>query len=111
MDFLHQQAERGDLDVTYLSKYILNMMVLLCAPVRDEAVQKLESITDPVRLLRWDTCGLSPNLLQGLSWQGLADSGTAVVLLSFCWRQLDARLLSGLLVFTFPKWTFGSSLA
>nr|XP_006983182.1 T-complex protein 11 homolog [Peromyscus maniculatus bairdii] len=52
MDFLHQQAERGDLDVTYLSKYILNMMVLLCAPVRDEAVQKLESITDPVRLLR-----------------------------------------------------------
>ncbi|XP_036023803.1 T-complex protein 11 homolog isoform X1 [Onychomys torridus] len=52
MDFLHQQAERGDLDITYLSKYILNMMVLLCAPVRDEAVQKLESITDPVRLLR-----------------------------------------------------------
>ncbi|XP_012979769.2 LOW QUALITY PROTEIN: T-complex protein 11 homolog [Mesocricetus auratus] len=52
MDFLHQQAERGDLNVTYLSKYILNTMVLLCAPVRDEAVQKLESITDPVRLLR-----------------------------------------------------------
>ncbi|OBS83742.1 hypothetical protein A6R68_22257 [Neotoma lepida] len=52
MDFLQQQAERGDLDVTYLSKYILNMMVLLCAPVRDEAVQRLESIADPVRLLR-----------------------------------------------------------
>ncbi|XP_051043098.1 T-complex protein 11 homolog [Phodopus roborovskii] len=52
MDFLHQQADRGDLNVTYLSKYILNMMVLLCAPVRDEAVQRLESITDPVRLLR-----------------------------------------------------------
>ncbi|KAL1771237.1 T-complex protein 11-like [Sigmodon hispidus] len=52
MDFLHQQADRGDLNVTYISKYILNMMVLLCAPVRDEAVQKLESITDPVRLLR-----------------------------------------------------------
>uniref|UniRef100_A0A8C6R4I7 T-complex 11 n=1 Tax=Nannospalax galili TaxID=1026970 RepID=A0A8C6R4I7_NANGA len=52
MDFLNQQAERGDLNVPYLSKYILNMMVLLCSPVRDEAVQKLENITDPVRLLR-----------------------------------------------------------
>lgn len=54
MDFLHQQADRGDLNVTYLSKYILNTMALLCAPVRDEAVQRLENITDPVRLLRCD---------------------------------------------------------
>ncbi|XP_052020265.1 T-complex protein 11 homolog isoform X2 [Apodemus sylvaticus] len=52
MSFLRQQADRGDLNVSYLSKYILNMMVLLCAPVRDEAVQRLESISDPVRLLR-----------------------------------------------------------
>lgn len=52
MEFLHQQADRGDLNVAYLSKYILNMMVLLCAPVRDEAVQRLENISDPVRLLR-----------------------------------------------------------
>ncbi|NP_001007696.1 T-complex protein 11 homolog isoform X1 [Rattus norvegicus] len=52
MEFLHQQADRGDLNVSYLSKYILNMMVLLCAPVRDEAVQRLENISDPVRLLR-----------------------------------------------------------
>nr|XP_045013181.1 T-complex protein 11 homolog [Jaculus jaculus] len=52
MDFLKQQADSGDLNVSYLSKYILNMMVLLCAPVRDEAVQKLENISDPVRLLR-----------------------------------------------------------
>ncbi|XP_021485944.1 T-complex protein 11 homolog [Meriones unguiculatus] len=52
MDYLQQQADLGDLNVSYLSKYILNMMVLLCAPVRDEAVQKLETIADPVRLLR-----------------------------------------------------------
>nr|XP_048307144.1 T-complex protein 11 homolog isoform X2 [Myodes glareolus] len=52
MDFLHQQADRGDLNVTCLSKYILNTMALLCAPVRDEAVQRLENITDPIRLLR-----------------------------------------------------------
>ncbi|XP_057555625.1 T-complex protein 11 homolog isoform X3 [Hippopotamus amphibius kiboko] len=52
MDLLKQEAENGALNVPHLSKYILNMMTLLCAPVRDEAVQKLENITDPVRLLR-----------------------------------------------------------
>lgn len=54
MDLLKQDAEHGSLNVPHLSKYILNMMTLLCAPVRDEAVQKLENISDPVRLLR---CG------------------------------------------------------
>ncbi|KAB1261731.1 T-complex protein 11-like protein, partial [Camelus dromedarius] len=52
MDLLKKEAEHGTLNVPHLSKYILNMMTLLCAPVRDEAVQKLENITDPVRLLR-----------------------------------------------------------
>nr|XP_020744348.1 T-complex protein 11 homolog isoform X1 [Odocoileus virginianus texanus] len=52
MGLLKQEAEHGALNVPHLSKYILNMMTLLCAPVRDEAVQKLENITDPVRLLR-----------------------------------------------------------
>ncbi|XP_010598888.1 T-complex protein 11 homolog [Loxodonta africana] len=52
MDLRKQEAERGTLDVPHLSKYILNMMTLLCAPVRDEAVQNLENITDPVQLLR-----------------------------------------------------------
>lgn len=52
MDLRKQEAEHGALDVSHLSKYILNMMTLLCAPVRDEAVQKLENITEPVQLLR-----------------------------------------------------------
>uniref|UniRef100_A0A8C8ZBL0 T-complex 11 n=1 Tax=Prolemur simus TaxID=1328070 RepID=A0A8C8ZBL0_PROSS len=52
MDLLKQEAEHGALDVPHLSNYILNLMTLLCAPVRDEAVKKLESITDPVQLLR-----------------------------------------------------------
>ncbi|XP_060045649.1 T-complex protein 11 homolog isoform X2 [Erinaceus europaeus] len=52
MDFLKQKAEHGTLSVPHLSKHILNMMALLCAPVRDEAVQNLENITDPVQLLR-----------------------------------------------------------
>uniref|UniRef100_A0A1D5Q379 T-complex 11 n=5 Tax=Cercopithecinae TaxID=9528 RepID=A0A1D5Q379_MACMU len=51
-DLLKQEAEHGALKVLYLSKYVLNMMALLCAPLRDEAVQKLENITDPVWLLR-----------------------------------------------------------
>lgn len=64
MGLLKQEAEHGALNVPHLSKYILNMMTLLCAPVRDEAVQKLENITDPVRLLR---CEASP---RGRAQQG-----------------------------------------
>ena len=52
MDLLTQEAEHGALNVPHLSKYILNTTALLCAPVRDEAVQKLESISDPAWLLR-----------------------------------------------------------
>uniref|UniRef100_A0A452SZU5 T-complex 11 family, X-linked 2 n=2 Tax=Ursus maritimus TaxID=29073 RepID=A0A452SZU5_URSMA len=52
MDLLKQEAEHGALDVPHLSNYILNLMTLLCAPVRDETVQKLESMTDPVQLLK-----------------------------------------------------------
>ncbi|KAG8507879.1 T-complex protein 11, partial [Galemys pyrenaicus] len=52
MDLLTQEAEHGALDVLHLTDYILNLMTLLCAPVRDEAVQNLERITDPVQLLR-----------------------------------------------------------
>ncbi|XP_074254050.1 T-complex protein 11 homolog isoform X3 [Saimiri boliviensis] len=52
MDLLKEEAKHGALKIPSLSKYVLNMMALLCAPVRDEAVQKLESITDPVWLLR-----------------------------------------------------------
>ncbi|XP_053423208.1 T-complex protein 11 X-linked protein 2-like isoform X2 [Nycticebus coucang] len=52
MDLLKQEAEHGALDVSRLSSYILSLMTLLCAPVRDEAVKKLQSITEPVQLLR-----------------------------------------------------------
>ncbi|XP_016079196.1 PREDICTED: T-complex protein 11 homolog [Miniopterus natalensis] len=51
-ELLQQEAERGALNVLRLSKYILSMMTLLCAPVRDEAVQNLDGITDSTRLLR-----------------------------------------------------------
>ncbi|XP_031232088.1 T-complex protein 11 X-linked protein 2-like isoform X2 [Mastomys coucha] len=52
LDLLKQETEHGALDVPHLSNYILNLMALMCAPVRDEAVHELESIKDPVQLLR-----------------------------------------------------------
>nr|XP_036856105.1 T-complex protein 11 homolog [Manis javanica] len=51
MDLLKQKADQRTLNVLQLSQYILSMMTLLCARVRDEAVQKLENVTDPVQLL------------------------------------------------------------
>ncbi|XP_004617769.2 T-complex protein 11 homolog [Sorex araneus] len=52
MDLLRKEADEGILNVPHLSKYILNLITLLCAPVRDEAVQRLEDVTDPVQMLR-----------------------------------------------------------
>ncbi|CAO2623032.1 T-complex protein 11 X-linked protein 1 [Lemmus lemmus] len=52
MDLLKQETEHGVLDVPHLSNNVLNLMALLCALVQDEAVQNLESIKDPVELLR-----------------------------------------------------------
>ncbi|XP_055988609.1 T-complex protein 11 homolog [Sorex fumeus] len=52
MELLRKEADEGILNVPHLSKYILNLITLLCAPVRDEAVQKLEDVTDPVQMLR-----------------------------------------------------------
>nr|XP_048284146.1 T-complex protein 11 X-linked protein 2-like isoform X1 [Myodes glareolus] len=52
MDLLKQETEHGALNVPHLSNSILNLMAILCAPVRDEAVQNLEGIKDPVELLR-----------------------------------------------------------
>ena len=52
LDLLTQETEHGALDILHLSHYILNLMALMCAPIRDEAVKELENIKDPVQLLR-----------------------------------------------------------
>lgn len=52
LDLLKQETEHGALDILHLSHYILNLMALMCAPIRDEAVKELENIKDPVQLLR-----------------------------------------------------------
>ncbi|XP_050997323.1 T-complex protein 11 homolog [Acomys russatus] len=52
INLLREETERGGLDVPHLSSYIINLMALMCAPIRDAAVQELGAIKDPVQLLR-----------------------------------------------------------
>ncbi|XP_019369707.1 PREDICTED: T-complex protein 11 homolog [Gavialis gangeticus] len=52
MELIRQEAEHGALDIPSLTMYILSTMAMLCAPIRDEEVQRLRSLTDPVQLLR-----------------------------------------------------------
>lgn len=101
VDLLKQEAEHGALNVPHLSKYILNTMTLLCAPVRDEAVQKLESVTDPVHLLRCGTWLLSPEM-------ALSPPARKSPCLGQLFPVEDLTdspwLLSGLLAFFFQRW-------
>ncbi|XP_075766552.1 T-complex protein 11 homolog isoform X3 [Pelodiscus sinensis] len=52
MELIRQEAEHGALDIPNLAMYILDTMAMLCAPIRDEEVQRLQGVTDPVQLLR-----------------------------------------------------------
>ncbi|KAM5221479.1 T-complex protein 11-like X-linked protein 2 [Ctenodactylus gundi] len=52
MEILQREAQSGKLNIFSPAYCILNMMAILCAPVRDEAVKKLDAIMDPVQLLR-----------------------------------------------------------
>uniref|UniRef100_A0A670J9N9 T-complex 11 n=1 Tax=Podarcis muralis TaxID=64176 RepID=A0A670J9N9_PODMU len=52
MELIKQEAEHGALDIPNLTAYILGTMAMLCAPVRDEEIQRLRVMADPVHLLR-----------------------------------------------------------
>lgn len=52
LPLIQQQAENGALDIGQLSQFIVGMMGSLCAPCRDEDVNKLKEITDIVPLLK-----------------------------------------------------------
>uniref|UniRef100_A0A8C4VIM5 T-complex 11 n=1 Tax=Gopherus evgoodei TaxID=1825980 RepID=A0A8C4VIM5_9SAUR len=47
MELITQEAEHGALDIPSLTMYILGTMAMLCAPVRDEEVQRLQVILFP----------------------------------------------------------------
>ncbi|XP_077566694.1 T-complex protein 11-like protein 1 [Stigmatopora nigra] len=52
LTLIQQQAEKGAVDVDALSHFIIEMMGSLCAPIRDDDVQKLKEMTDFVPLLK-----------------------------------------------------------
>lgn len=52
LPLIQQQAENGVLDIGQLSQFIIWTMGSLCAPCRDEDINKLKEITDVVALLR-----------------------------------------------------------
>lgn len=51
-DLIQQQAEKGVLDFKSYSSFIVRVMSLACAPIRDEAVAKLKEIDDVVELFK-----------------------------------------------------------
>ncbi|CAN9498645.1 unnamed protein product [Ophioblennius macclurei] len=52
LDLIRQQAQNGALDIGGLSRFIVDMMGSLCAPCRDQDVQKLKELADIVTLLK-----------------------------------------------------------
>uniref|UniRef100_A0A7N8XT96 T-complex 11, testis-specific-like 1 n=1 Tax=Mastacembelus armatus TaxID=205130 RepID=A0A7N8XT96_9TELE len=52
LPLIQQQAENGALDISRLSQFIVGIMGSLCAPCRDEDINKLKEITDIVPLLK-----------------------------------------------------------
>lgn len=49
---IRQQAEQGVLDFQAYAKFVIHIMALSCAPVRDEQIAKLKEIEDVVDLFR-----------------------------------------------------------
>ncbi|EAT47425.1 AAEL001446-PA, partial [Aedes aegypti] len=49
---IRQQAEQGVLDFQVYAKFVIHIMALSCAPVRDEQIAKLKEIQDVVELFR-----------------------------------------------------------
>ncbi|XP_055526010.1 T-complex protein 11-like protein 1 isoform X2 [Wyeomyia smithii] len=49
---IRQQAEQGVLDFPAYAKFVIHIMALSCAPVRDEAIAKLKDIQDVLELFR-----------------------------------------------------------
>ncbi|XP_069763659.1 T-complex protein 11-like protein 2 isoform X2 [Narcine bancroftii] len=52
LDLIKQQAEHNAVDIHKLADYIITLMSKFCAPVRDDEVKKLKSVTEIVPLFR-----------------------------------------------------------
>lgn len=47
-DFIKQQAENNSLDFNKYAKFVIDLMAKLAAPVRDEMIQNITTLTDTV---------------------------------------------------------------
>ncbi|XP_011296887.1 T-complex protein 11-like protein 1 isoform X2 [Fopius arisanus] len=52
IDLIKQQAEKGVLDFSKYSQYVLSVMSKVCAPVRDEKIRELGECTDVVETFK-----------------------------------------------------------
>lgn len=52
LPLIQQQADKGALDIGQLSQFVVGMMGSLCAPCRDNDINKIKEITDIVPLLK-----------------------------------------------------------
>ncbi|XP_072922383.1 T-complex protein 11-like protein 2 isoform X2 [Hemitrygon akajei] len=52
LDLIRQQSAHNAIDINKLADYIITLMAKFCAPVRDDEVKKLKSITETVPLFR-----------------------------------------------------------
>lgn len=52
LPLIQQQAEKGTLDIGQLSQFVVGMMGSLCAPCRDDDINKLKEIADVALLLK-----------------------------------------------------------
>ncbi|XP_041452838.1 T-complex protein 11-like protein 1 isoform X2 [Lytechinus variegatus] len=52
LSLIQQQADHQALDVSRLIAFVVQVMSKLCAPVRDEEIAKLATLTEPVEIFR-----------------------------------------------------------
>ncbi|XP_054713074.1 T-complex protein 11-like protein 1 [Uloborus diversus] len=52
VDLVKQQAEKGTVDIGSYAQFIISTMARLCAPARDENIQKLRQLNDVVPLYK-----------------------------------------------------------
>ncbi|XP_050443731.1 T-complex protein 11-like protein 1 isoform X2 [Adelges cooleyi] len=52
VQFIQNQIDNDSLDFEYYTKFILNFMKTMCAPVRDDSINVLSMLKDPVEVFR-----------------------------------------------------------
>ncbi|XP_002740324.1 T-complex protein 11-like protein 1 [Saccoglossus kowalevskii] len=52
LELIKQQAEHNSLDVHKYAEFVIGIMSQLCAPVRDDEIQKIHEITDVIELFK-----------------------------------------------------------